>query len=372
MEHLQLHVGIVQQAYKVGILQRVNGAVLHGIPALRLQHNVAGALLAHDGGAGGDQIGAGRSQRQGFQLCMCKLNAVLALRCSRDNAGQPKAGNEGVDLQLLQKAHSLSLAAFAHLVRTLGGVNGRIGADGAQRVAQLGHFAAFEKVLPLLGLDALVVDVLVHTLQRTEVLHQRQSGLFTDAPHARDIIGGVAHQALDLNELLGFDAVFFADGIHIHGHSLAAAQHGGGQQYGGGVAYQLQAVAVSRGKEAVIPPGGTGGGQRAKDIIRFPAFGGDGAVAKVCQQLLEHRHLLGQLLGHTVAGGFVAIVHFVAEGRSLEVKGHGHLVRLALLEQREQDIQKAKNGVGVPSVLGGQQLDAKKGAVGNAVAVNDQ
>ena len=73
-----------------------------------------------------------------------------------------------------------------------------------------------------------------------------------------------------------------------------------------------------------------------------------------------------------MTGGFVAIIHFVAEGGGLQVKGHGHLVGFTLLEQGEQDIQKAIDGVGVSSVLGGQQLDAEKGAVGNAVAVNDQ
>jgi len=73
-----------------------------------------------------------------------------------------------------------------------------------------------------------------------------------------------------------------------------------------------------------------------------------------------------------MAGGLVAIVHFVAEGGSLQVKGNSHLVGFALLKQGEQDIQKAIDGVGVSSVLGGQQLDAKKSTVGNAVAVNDQ
>ena len=73
-----------------------------------------------------------------------------------------------------------------------------------------------------------------------------------------------------------------------------------------------------------------------------------------------------------MAGGLVAIVHFMPEGGSFQVKSHSHLVRLALLEQGEQNVQKAIDGVGVTSVLGGQQLDAVKSAVGNAVAVNDQ
>ena len=52
IEHIQRDVGIVQQTEQVGVLQRVDGGVLHGVPALRLQHYVAGALFAHDGGAG--------------------------------------------------------------------------------------------------------------------------------------------------------------------------------------------------------------------------------------------------------------------------------------------------------------------------------
>ena len=95
-------------------------------------------------------------------------------------------------------------------------------------------------------------------------------------------------------------------------------------------------------------------------------------VAQRGQKLFEHRHLRGQLVGHLVAGGLVAVIHLVAEGGGLEVEGHGHLVGFAFLEQGEQDIQKAENGVGIAAVFGGQQLDAVKGTVGDAVAVNDQ
>ena len=93
-----------------------------------------------------------------------------------------------MDLQLLQKPHGGGLVTLAHGVGTLGGVDGGVGADGAQRVAQLSHGLILEQVLPLLGFDALVVNVLVHTLQRTEGLHQREGSLFTDALHAGDII----------------------------------------------------------------------------------------------------------------------------------------------------------------------------------------
>lgn len=73
-----------------------------------------------------------------------------------------------------------------------------------------------------------------------------------------------------------------------------------------------------------------------------------------------------------MAGGLVAVVHLVAEGGGFEVESHSHLVGLRFFEQGEQDIQKAENGVGIAAVFGGQQLDAVKGTVGDAVAVNDQ
>ena len=372
VEHIQRHIGVVQQPQQLSILQRVDGSILHGVPAFRLQYHVAGALLAGNGGAGSHQIMPGGGQGQGSELCFRQLHSLFLNSGFRRYAVQPEPGDQGVNLQLLQKPHGSGFVALAHGVGTLGGVDGGIGADGAQRVAQLGHGLIFQQVLPLLGFDALVVNVLVHALQRAEGLHQREGGLFADALHAGDVIRGIAHQALHLDELLRRKAVFFLNGVLVHHHGLAASHHGGSKQHGGALAHQLQAVPVSGGKEAVVLAGSAGSSQCTQNIVRLPALGGNGAVAKVCQQLLEHRHLLCQLLGHGVAGGLVAIVHFMPEGGGFQIKSHSHLIRLALLEQGEQNVQKAIDGVGITSVLGGQQLDAVKSAVGNAVAVNDQ
>ena len=139
VEHIQRHIGIVQQPHQVGILQRVDGGVLHGVPAFRLQYHVAGALLAGNGGAGSHQIMPGGGQGQGSELSLRQLYGLLLGGCFRRYAVQPEPGDQGVDLQLLQKPHGGGLVALAHGVGTLGGVDGGIGADGAQRVAQLSH-----------------------------------------------------------------------------------------------------------------------------------------------------------------------------------------------------------------------------------------
>ena len=62
VEHIQRHIGVVQQPQKIGILQRIDGGILHGVPAFRLQYHVAGALLAGNGGAGSHQIVPGGGQ----------------------------------------------------------------------------------------------------------------------------------------------------------------------------------------------------------------------------------------------------------------------------------------------------------------------
>ena len=138
----------------------------------------------------------------------------------------------------------------------------------------------------LFGLDELIVDVLVHAFQRAKVLHKGQGGLFTNAFHARNIIRSIAHQALHLNELSGLDAVFFLNGVHVHRHRLAASHDSGGKQHSGGVTDQLQAVPVTGRQQGGAPGGLVGGGQRAQDIVRFPAGLADLHKAKVGQQLL--------------------------------------------------------------------------------------
>ena len=186
-----------------------------------------------------------------------------------------------------------------------------------------------------------------------------------DAGHAGDVVGSIAHQALDVDELRRLDAVFLADGGGVHGKGLLV----GGQQNGGGIVHQLQTVPVAGGQQGGAARSLAGGGQRAQNIVGLPAGLADLHKAQVGQKFLQHRHLLGQLLGHAVAGGLVAVVGVVAEGGRALVPGDGDSVRLVGRQQVEQDILEAVDGVGVAAVLGRQQLDAEKRAVDQAVAV---
>ncbi len=227
VENIQRDGGLVQQAEQLCVLQRVDGGLLHGVPALRCELNVFGTLFAHHSRACCDEIVPGGGKGEHAQLCFRQFHGGFLFRCFGGDAVQPEAGDQGMDLQLLQKAHSGRFVALTDDIRAFGGVDGRIGADGAQRVAQLGQLAALDQVLALFGLDELIVDVLVNAFQRAKGLHKGQSGLFANALYAGDVVRGVAHQALDLDELAGGHAVFLLHGIHVHGDGLAAPHHGG-------------------------------------------------------------------------------------------------------------------------------------------------
>ena len=169
----------------------------------------------------------------------------------------------------------------------------------------------------------MVVDI----LHAAELLDKLPGALGADARHPGDAVGAVPLDGLDIDELAGGDAVVLLDFGHVVQGDLGLAELGGGQPHRGGAADQLQAVPILH------------------------------------QQLLQHRHLLGQLLGHALAVGLVPRIGLVAEGGRLLVKGDGHPVGGGLLQQLIEHGQKAVDAVGVVPGLGGEHLNAVKGPV---------
>ena len=247
------------------------------------------------------------------------------------------------------------------------GLDGRVLADRAQHIGQVGLVAVGGQLGALPRLDGLVVDVVIDALQTAELRNQRQRGFFADAGHAGDVVRRIAHQTLDVDELRRLDAVLLADGGRVHGNGLFV----GRQQNRRCIVHKLQAVAVTGSQQRRAARGLARCGQSAENIVGLPAGLADLHKAKVGQQLLQNRHLLGQLLGHAVAGGLVAVVGGVAERRRTLIPRDGDGVGLVRRQQVEQYILEAVDGVGVAAILRRQQLDAEKRAVDQAVAVQD-
>ena len=323
-------------------------------------HCIPGAIAVLGRGAGkiapsGNQKG----QRLHFQLRQfdhcCSGSALL----------QTPALHKLMHFQISQQLCGRSrVTLFAEVVLRVC-VNGGVPADGTQHMGELSILPVSQQVLPLFRFDRLVFNVGVDIFQTAEFLDKGERRLFPDAFDTGNVVGGIPHQALDLNELGRLDAVFLADGILVHGEGFLV----GSQKNGCGAVHQLQAVPVAGCQQCSAACLFTGSGESAQDVVCFPAGLADLNKPQVGQQFFQYRHLLGQFLGHAVAGGLVSVVGSMAEGGGFFIPRNGNGIRLLGRQQIQQNILEAVNGIGITAVLCGKHLDAEKCPVHQAVAV---
>ena len=107
----------------------------------------------------------------------------------------------------------------------------------------------------------------------------------------------------------------------------------------------------------------------ANNIVRFPALTLVNGDIHGPEDIFHDGHLHGQFFRHAVAGGLVAIVFQVAEGGAMEVKGNADGVRILLFLHSFEDIQKAKNGMGIKPFTGCEGLYTEKGTIYDRITV---
>ena len=134
---------------------------------------------------------------------------------------------------------------------------------------------------------------------------------------------------------------------------------------------ELQGVLVSRHHHAVPILGLALAGDGTDEVVCLPALQLVAGDAQGVQDLLHHRDLDPELLRHGFAGGLVALLRLVAEGRRVEVEGDAESVGLLLLPQAEEGGEEAEDRVGIEPIPGGEGADAVKRPVEDAVAVDD-
>ena len=181
-----------------------------------------------------------------------------------------------------------------------------------------------------LGLD--IGEQPVNFVDALVFLDERHRRLFANARHAGDIVARVAHQGFEVDNVDGRKAVDLtkALGRHVLRRGLA---HARGNELDGRVpGHELQRILVSRGDDTVPACAFALARDRADQIVGFKArelVAGD--VHRV-EHVLEHRHLHGELFGHGVARGLVALVLEVAERRLAAVEGDAQRLGLFLVE----------------------------------------
>ena len=200
-------------------------------------------------------------------------------------------------------------------------------------------------------------------------LNQRQCALFSDSRHTGDIIGAVPHQRLDLNKRSRLHTVLFADRGGVHLLIDSALRGGLCQDDTDLIGDQLERIPIAGAKKhriAVFLPLPC---QTAQNIVCLIALRLQNGVAQKPQQLLHQRHLLTKFLRHALAGALVLLVHLMPEGGRMQIERKCHSVRLLLLNELINDIEKAVNRIGIDALPCGKQPHPVKGAVYDAVGV---
>ena len=194
----------------------------------------------------------------------------------------------------------------------------RIFADGRQVIGQIRLLAVFLQFFAHGFLD--LRQVLINAVQRSVFQKKACRRLRADARHTRNIIGAVAHEALEVNQAHGIEAILRAE--HVGGIVCRDGLSGFrcDELDRDAVRHQLQRIPVARDNYAVRSLARADFARRAQNIVRFPALTFvDGDVHRA-QDLFHQRHLHCQLLRHRMARGFVAVVGQMAERRRFEVE----------------------------------------------------
>ncbi len=238
----------------------------------------------------------------------------------------------------------------------------------------IGHAGALAPRLELLAHgspDGRVVQIIIYRVQGDEASDELAGGFLTDAGDPRYGVGAVAHERLAVNEAAGRKTVFFDESCLVILDGLAASRFCRDQLDVGGRTDELKTVAVARDDEAEVAGGLACGRYGTDDIVRLIALELIARYVHGVKHVLEPGKLLCHLVGHALAVGLVAGIHFVPEGGRLEIKGNAERVGSVLGNELSEYVYKAVYGVGVQPVGSGKGANAVKGSVEDAVAVED-
>ena len=333
----------VLHAHTVQVGQRKAGHILPASEQLQ--------QFLHAGTVGNDLALAG-SLKHCFVLCL-----TLTLRCS-----QAVLVNQFGELQLQKQLIECRPIDRLPLVLFCRKLDGRIGSDGGQIVGHSGALIALLQFLDNARLGRRTGSHLrcghigVEQVDGAIALHKGHRRLFSHALNTRDVVRGIAHQGLQVDDVNGIKAVLLPERFRCHIFGCGASHTGRHQLNGGLICDQLQGILVSGDHHRFPPLLAVHAGDGSQQVVRLPAIQLVHGDVHGRQHFLQNGHLAGQFLGHPLAGGLISLVSQVAEGRRLSVKGDTQRVRLHLIQQFVENIQKSKNGVGGLTVPGSQIL----------------
>lgn len=230
----------------------------------------------------------------------------------------------------------------------MGGVGGYrdVGLEGDEFAGEIGHvFLNMEFCADRSG------DLREMGIQVVEVMvfgDQFFGGDFADAFDAGDVVGVVAEQGHIVDDLGGWDAVFFedlwgGDQLGIFAVFSASSRVVDVDVFGD----ELGKVFVTRDDQDMAVIGFAAFGESTDDIVSFDAALVQNLDTEAGGDVADDGELFGQFFGHFFAGGLVCGEELVSEGGGSRIEDDGDLFGRFAVEEAEKDIDIAKDGAGV-------------------------
>ena len=282
---------------------------------------------------------------------------------------QAVAGNETAELQPREQPVQFRFVRRLHAAGLRRKIDRRFAADRRQIIGHIGVFFSLLELCAELFLQ--LVQMCIDAVQRAVVEQQLRGRLRADARDARNVVGAVTHQRLQVDQMDGIKAIFLPEAgrVIVDGNGL---RHLGRDKLDRHVLVdELQRIPVAGDDHAVPVFAPALPADRADDVVSFPTLTGENGDAHGAQHVLHDRHLHGQLLRHRVARGLIAVIGQMAERGRFEIECNAQCVRLLVIAELFENIQKAIDGVCKQAVPGRKRAHAIVGAVDNAVAVEN-
>ena len=194
-----------------------------------------------------------------------------------------------------------------------------------------------------------------------ELLDELGGGFRADAGHTGDVVDAVAHEGLDLDDLVGGDAELVhdlggADGALLDGivHRDLAVD-------------ELHQVLVGGDDGGAPALGGGGAGVAGDEVVGFELGELDGGDAEGGGGVADQGELRDEFRGGLVAVGFVVLVEIVAEGGSAGVEDDGDVRPGVIGEEAGEHVGEAEDGVdgdAVGAVHGGEGVEGAEDEAG--------
>ena len=185
--------------------------------------------------------------------------------------------------------------------------------------------------------------MLINVFQTAIFLHEFRRRLFANASHARDIIGAIAHQGFEINQLVWLQVIFFAEGGDIQ-HLVGGAALG--QLHAHLRRQKLEDIAVASGDMDIQALLDGLAADCAKNVISFHIVHRQPRDVEGVDNLMNPLELTRQVVRHLDAVRLVIGINLLA-GAQAPVKSDGDVFRLMKFIDFQQRAAETIDRIGV-------------------------